>query len=48
MTTRIEQTFGAKIYSNIGVIVAELRSLRTASRKSRYHEGPLPECALRH
>jgi len=47
MTTRIEQSFGAKIYSNIGGIVAELRSLRTASQKSRYHGGLVPELPSR-
>jgi serine O-acetyltransferase len=47
MTTQIEQRFGAKIYSNIGGIVTELRSLRTASQKSRYHEGPVPELPSR-
>ena len=47
MTTQIEQSFGAKIYSNIGGIVAELRSLRTASQKSRYHGGPVPELPSR-
>jgi serine O-acetyltransferase len=47
MTTRIEQSFGMKSYSNLDGIVAELRSLRTASQKSRYREGPLPELPSR-
>ena len=47
MTTRIEQSSRAKIFSSIGGIVTELRSLRTASQKSRYHEGSVPELPSR-